>query len=341
MILRAVGLLLLATAFGDVFAVEAAMAAAASAKAEEAASMDDCDAFYYGRRGARQDFAKALACYRAERDWIMLAIMQVNGEATPVDLLAARASIERTASEDDGVRYKDGDALALEAIIEKRKANPSVRGPRIDFCRDVATITPSIDYCEANAQVKKRAKSDAQLAKMRAALEPRVRAALDRSRSALDRFVKAEGERVYQEYIDGTSRNQEATEQEERVRRNFLVTLKRILVGPAIRLAGQRSFADADRELNTAYADIVASYVKFNEEGAADARSRHDGQMVAEYKTRNSDFKAKSRAAQHEWVRYRDAMADLAAARWPEARDVQELARALVTEDRVRELRGK
>jgi hypothetical protein len=338
---RVIGLLLFTTAICGSLPVGAATVAAGSAKPEEAASPGDCDAFYYGRRGVRQDFAKALSCYRAEHDWIMVALMQVNGEATPVDLLAARASIERTASEDDGVRYKDGDALALEAIIEKRKANPSGKAPRIDFCRDVATITPSVDYCDANAQVKKRAKSDAQLAKMRAALEPPVRSALDRSRSALDRFVKAEGERVYQEYVDGTSRNQEATDQEERVRRNFIATLKRILVGPAVGLAARRSFADADRELNVAYIDIVASYVKFNEEGAADARSRHDGQMAAEYKTRNSDFKTKSRAAQHEWVRYRDAMAELAAARWPETRDVRDLVRALVTEDRIRELRGK
>ena len=41
--------------------------------------------------------------------------------------------------------------------------------------------------------------------------------------------------------------------------------------------------------------------------------------MAAEYRTRNSDYKTKSRAAQHEWVRYRDAMGDLAAARWPDS----------------------
>jgi hypothetical protein len=34
-------------------------------------------------------------------------------------------------------------------------------------------------------------------------------------------------------------------------------------------------------------------------------------------------------------------MGDLAAARWPNIRDARDRARALVTEDRIRELRGK
>jgi hypothetical protein len=63
--------------------------------------------------------------------------------------------------------------------------------------------------------------------------------------------------------------------------------------------------------------------------------------MAATFQTRISDYKARSRTAQHEWVRYRDAMGSLAAARWPADRDALDQARALVTEDRIRELSGK
>ena len=48
--------------------------------------------------------------------------------------------------------------------------------------------------------------------------------------------------------------------------------------------------------------------------------------------------KRASRKTQHEWVRYRDAMGTLAAARWPARTDVADLTRALVTEDRIVEL---
>jgi uncharacterized protein YecT (DUF1311 family) len=51
------------------------------------------------------------------------------------------------------------------------------------------------------------------------------------------------------------------------------------------------------------------------------------------------DYRTKSRGAQPAWVRYRDAIAKLAVARWPAAHDTENLTRARITEDRIRELR--
>jgi hypothetical protein len=294
---------------------------------------EDCDALYKGE-GTPRDFSKALACYRAQGDWIMVAIMQVNGEGTPVDLAGARATLRR-------VESKDADSEALESIIAKREANPSAKGRRVDFCKDVAMTTLSANSCEAEAEEKTTAKSDAGLKKMRAGLDARVRAAFDRAQAAFEKFVKAEGERVYQENIDGSIRNQAAMDQQAQVRRNFMATINVLIGGPADRLVGRRTFGEADKALNAVYNANLSSYVKFNEESAADARNRKDAEMAATFQTRITDYKAKSRAAQHEWVRYRDAMGSLAAARWPGAREVQDQARALVTEDRIRELNGK
>jgi hypothetical protein len=96
-------------------------------------------------------------------------------------------------------------------------------------------------------------------------------------------------------------------------RENFM---KRIQVlasagGPAPD-AAKRSFADADRQLNVTYKEDV---------GGSPA-----------------DYKKASRKTQHEWVHYRDAMGKLAAARWPARAGLADLARALVTEDRIVEL---
>ena len=268
-----------------------------------------CDDDYEGR-GGRPNYAKALACFRSDENWLWVAIMQVNGEGTPVDLAGARTSLER-------LPFKDADAEALERIIKKRVANPMAKARRVDFCRDVAMTTPSWDSCQANEQSRKTAKSGAELKRIRSELDPRVRPEFDQVLSAFERFVKAEGDRVYDEYVDGTARNHEAVDQEALARRNLMTTIKAVVSGPAARIPGRRVFLDADRELNAVYKKLVAAN-----------------------RTRISDYKNKSRAVQHEWVSYRDAMGRLAAARWPEAPGAEDQARALVTEDRISELRG-
>jgi hypothetical protein len=110
---------------------------------------DDCygDKFYYGWGRAR-DVKKALACYRASNDWMMLAILQINGEGAPVDIAGARASLNR-------VESKDADFEALDRIIKKREANPTAKFRRVDFCKDVANTTPSVDVCQAREEGKK------------------------------------------------------------------------------------------------------------------------------------------------------------------------------------------
>jgi hypothetical protein len=294
---------------------------------------EDCDAPCYGR-GEPRDYAKAFACYRKNGEWLMTAIMQVNGEGTPVDIPGARASLSR-------VESKDADFEALDAIIRKRETNPRASGPHVDFCKDVAMTTPSFNSCQADQEAKKTAKSSTQLKKIRAGLAPGIQRAFDSAHAAYEEFVEAEGDRAYQEYIDGTIRDQAAMNQQAIARRNFMATVKVLVSGPAARLAGRRSFEDADRELNAVYRDNVAAYVKYNEEAAVQAETTKDAKMAAEYRTYAGDYRVKARAAQHHWVRYRDAMSNLAAARWPDARNAREQGKALVTEDRIRELRGK
>lgn len=293
-------------------------------------AVEECSVLYEAKH---PDFVKALACFRAEGDWMRVAIMQVNGEGTPVDLRGARASVNR-------VESQDADVAAMLAIIAKREANPNVKGPRVDFCKDIAQTTPSWDSCQATVQGKKNAKRDGHLKAIRTRLEPSVRPAFDRARAAFEKFVKAEGDRVYQEYIDGSSRNQAAMNQEARARRNLTSTIEVLVAGSADRLVAGRSFADADKELNAVYNDNVSSYVRSNQESADDADKSHDASRAAEYRAYSKDYKEKARAVQHEWVRYRDAMGDLAAARWPQIPAARERARTLVTEDRIRELRA-
>jgi hypothetical protein len=308
----------------------ASLLAAAASPPKQA---EDCDALYYGD-GQPRDFEKALACYRAGGDWPMLAIMQLNGEGTRVDVAGARASFKSSLG---GESFMDADAQALDQIIRAREANPPAKGKHIDFCRDVAGITPSLAYCQRRKEDRKIAKDDSSLKKARAQLDPPVRPALDHAISAFRSFVKAEGDRAYQQNIDGTIRNQAAMAQEALARRNFMAGIKALAGGPAAGPpAAPRPLSEADQELNAVYQEEIRSYAATYDDLA---KGNPDAAQVAKYRAYVSDYKTKSRSAQHEWVRYRDAMAKLAAARWPEFRGAEDLTRALVTEDRIRELR--
>jgi hypothetical protein len=276
---------------------------------------ESCDDYYEGHKKVR-DFARAFSCYRKWEIWLWVAIMQVNGEGTPVDLAGAQVSLDRLA-------FKDADALALERIIKRRRANPNLKGRRVDFCKDLANTTNSVEVCDFGEEAQKTVRYGAQVTKLRASLAPAVRPTFDRVRAAFERFARAEGDRLYQEYIDGTARGQEAIAQEALARRNFMATLKLLMTGPATRLSAGRSFPGADRELGAVYKRTLSSY----------AESSKDDDV--------RELKRKSEAAQNEWIRYRDATAELASARWPAVAGVRELAKTLVTEARIRELRGK
>ena len=296
---------------------------------------DECDHLYKGE-GRPRDFVKALACYRAREDWVMVTIMQLNGEGAPVDIAGARITFQRQLTGKPGGRDADDDAL--ERIIEQRAANPTAKGRRVDFCRDVASTTVSINPCDAQAMDRKARKGAAKFARLRDKLVPAARVPFDRTLRAFDQFVTAESDRVYQRNIDGSIRNQAATAQEGVLREHFAALMKVMVpVSAGATPPGvPRPLADADRELNDAYRAEVRSYVADYEQRAKEAAHP---ELATQYRTYAADYRTKSQNTQRLWVRYRDAAAELAALRWPASTEVRDIARALITEDRIRELR--
>jgi len=270
---------------------------------------EDCDALYQGE-GRPRDLARALACYRTDENWVMVAIMQLNGEGTPADLAAARATIKRMRDADGAL---DADGEALEAIVEDRAAHPKAKARHIDFCTDVAAITPSLAFCDRRAADHAAAADARRLAELRAGLDAGARSAFDAAVAASKAFIAAEAERVYQKWIDGTIRAQASISGESFARANFMRRIQALAAaGGAAPDPGKRSFADADRQLNLTYKQDVGD--------------------------EPPDYKRASRKTQHQWVQYRDAMGKLAALRWPARTDAADLIRAQVTEDRIVEL---
>jgi len=306
--------------------------AAAKAAAEDP---EDCEHLYEGDGDGRpRDFVKALACFRAREDWVMVAIMQLNGESTPVDIAGARASYERELAQ-KGVG--DADDEALDQIIKRREANPTARARRVDFCRDVARTTVSINPCERQEMDRKVRKGAAAHAQLRAKLPAAARASFDKTLRAFDDFVSAESRRAYQRAIDGSIRNQAAMAEEAVLRRHFAAFLKAMVeAGGGGPPAAPRPLPDADRELNAVYRAEVQDYAADYQQRAEETK---DAALATQYRGYATDYRTLSRDTQRRWVRYRDAAADLAAARWPGSETVKDTARALITEDRIKELR--
>jgi hypothetical protein len=310
-------------------ALVALLLAAGGGAAPKAPEPPDCDALYYGR-GRPRDYGGALACYRADGEWLMVAIMQLNGDGTPVDVAAARKSL--AAYEDD-----DMDREALDRIIKKREADPKAKGPRVDFCRDVALTTLSSNWCQSWREARAKGVVDARLKELRSRLEAAARPPFDRTLAAFAEFVDAEAERAYQLAVTGSIRNEFAMDQAKLARDHFSATMKILTADRAAVPTAPRPFVDVDRELNAVYRDLERSRA---EDYERDARELKDAEVKAQYRGYAADYRIKSRDAQRAWLRYRDAAAKLAATRWPQAPGIEDVVRALVTEGRIRELRN-
>ena len=304
------------------------------AAAAPAAQPQDCDEVYEAAH-APADFGKALACFRAHEEWDMVAIMLLNGEGTPVDVPGARAAFKQWIGDGSSL---DGDQQALDRILRAREAKPAAKARRIVFCRDVAQTTISASGCDRREEDRKAARNNLEVKQLEQDLDPRARPPFASAVDAFGAFVKAESARAYQQHIDGSIRGEFAIAQEALARRNFMASLRELAGKKAAAPpAGRRSFVQSDRELNATYRDNVHEYADGFQQQAADFEN---AEVAARYRQYGDDYKKMSRAAQHEWVRYRDAMGQIAAARWPEIHDASDRARARVTEDRIRELRN-
>jgi uncharacterized protein YecT (DUF1311 family) len=295
----------------------------------------DCDALHDGK-GVAQDYKQALACYRTEENWLMVAVMQLNGDGTAVDVAGARKSLEADEHQSGDHGAVTGDQQNLEAIIKNREADPKAMGPRVDFCEDVASTTPTLNRCQSRDLERETRAQAARLQELRSRLDRSLLPAFDEVAAAFEPFVVADATRVYQEYIDGTIRGAYALSQEKFDRSNFEALMKRLAGDGAAVPKAARAFAEADAQLNAVYRDLVRSTVGGWETAAA---SDGDAGLARAHRQYADDYRKASRAAQRSWIRYRDAAGKLAAARWPRSDGIEDAVRSIVTDDRIRELR--
>ena len=254
----------------------------------------DSEALYYGiGRPADPVRARQCAFLEAQRDDpgvlggpAMLMTIYANGVGATRDLDLAThyaCQIEGAPAE------SDGRVTHLAELARQHWA-----GRDFGFCADI-TSGLARGYCADHEARMAGARREAALTGLTRGWTPAERQAFAGVRRTLDAFAEAEGAA---QDATGTARAAIAIAAEEAVRTAFLDVMQRLAAGrgPASS-AGQYRAADA--RLNVVYARTMR-----------DLAAQGDGGVGA-------PTAAATRGAQRAWLRYRDALIDFAARKFP------------------------
>jgi hypothetical protein len=281
---------------------------------------EDCDAYYFGI-GRAQDFQRAFACEQRrpeeQKDWARLCVMYMNGEGTPRDIKKARAAFRH-------IHARDASTAALQDALERRETNPKAPLPRVDYCKEIAQTTLDGNYCGTIAQRLAGVTAKDALKNAGKSLTGPAAKRFDELTRVFASFRKADGQRLYADFSEGSIRNEMAMNQENLVQRDFLAAVKAWGPEGGPPPAAKRPLGEADQELNKVYRESMRGY---DQEAELD-KGRAEELQAAKTATRD---------AQRLWLKYAAAWAKFAEAQRPEHPATDDL-RAYLIEQRIREL---
>lgn len=308
------------------------LAAAGSAQAE-APAPELCDVYYFGI-GQRPDYARAFACEMAEpperRNWVLLAVMYLNGEGTARDLGRAREALGHKRPD-----YCGATCAALDEVLRRQEAAPTKRYPRVDYCRDIAITTPDANYCLGVEERKEELRRKRAGKNLAASLPPKARKRFAALGQAFAKFKKADGLREYENFRDGTIRDEASEIMEKRVAKHYQAALAAWGPGATGPPPKTRSLAEADRELNEIYRGIMDGLNADIAEAQATAAPEEREQRVEDA----TGVKTATRDAERAWLRYAEAWKGFFKSVRPDDALALEKLRAFLTEQRIRELK--
>ncbi len=299
-------------------------------------AVEDCDKAYFGIDQA-PDFSRALQCYQSEKRWDLLIVMYLNGEGTPVNIGKAETLLQEWAREDQ-IPGGSLEARALRDAIEERKQDPEASHPPIDYCRDIALDTLTVNFCGyVNGQIEE-IRQEARIREIRRELTPAQRPLFDQVIKAFSRFEGAETTRAYQLYAGGTVRQLAAMGQESFVSAHLSAMIEKTVARRGLQPADRAAYDAADRELNQVYQDDIRKVVEEQEKLIQDVSENADL-----YRAQLAAYKKAAREAQRQWIQYRDLYAKLARSLYPDRRrptfDPALSLKTALTRIRISELR--
>jgi hypothetical protein len=309
-----------------------ATAAAEPALAAEP-KVEDCGVYYFGI-GQRRDVQRAFACEMAfpeeRRNWVLVAVMYLNGEGTARDVRKARAALEHNRPD-----YCGATCAALDEILRRHEAAPNKKQRRIDYCKQIAQTTPDVNYCLGVEGRKEEARRKREEKALLVGLAPEARKRFAALSKAFATFKAADGDREYQNFKEGTIRGEASAIMEKRVLGHYEAAM--VAWGPSATVTPSpaRPLAEADRELNEIYRSIMAGL----DADIARAQSSTEADARASLVQDKQDVKTATRDAERAWLRYAEAWKKLVASLRPDDAAAPESLRAFLTEQRIRELK--
>lgn len=300
------------------------------------ANDENCDVYYFGI-GQRPDHKRALDCMMAEdehrRDWLLLGVMYLNGEGTPRDLAKAREALMHRRKQTAG--FCDASCGALDEAIRRQAASPQKPIARIDYCKDMAQARIDWDYCLGIKDRKAESRRKGEERSLAVDASPEVKKRMQALSKAFAKFKDSDGMREYQNFKDGTIRGEAASTMEARVSKHYKAALAAWGPKASAVSTSPRPLADADRELNAIYRDIMDGLNQTLDEAKAEKDAAQREARVQSV----TEVKNATREAERAWLRYAEAWKALVKELRPDGAAALDDLRAFLTEQRIRELK--
>jgi len=255
-----------------------------------------------------------------------------------VDIGKAETLLQEWAREDQ-IPGGSLEAGALREEIDERKQHPEISYPRIDYCRDIAQDTLTLNFCGYVSEQVEGVRRETRIREIRRTLTPAQGSLFDQVVKAFSRFESAETTRAYQLYAGGTGRQLAAMGQDTFVSAHLSAMLEETVVRRGLQPTDRAAYEAADRELNQVYQDDLRKVV---EEQEKLIQSTSQKELIDMYRAQIDAYRKAAREAQLQWLRYRDLYADLARSLYPDRRPTCDPALSLktaLTRIRVDELR--
>lgn len=270
-------------------------------------SNDECVNAYYGI-GEALDYTKAYKCFASLNIYQYMIVMQLNGEGVPANPKKAKELLDAWLKADPD-NARSADETQMESVVEQRLNSAYVTAPKLDYCKDVAGTTYSMDFCAGVNDRMEQHNYDATMNSIRAGLNTKQAAIWDQIQVVFAEYQKAEGERLFQQYADGTIRTAVYEGQISYVRANFLKLMQDVFVAKSLAPASTEESKKLEAELKSAYQADVDKYADGQSylngiDSSADDKKRY-ADNIAEYK---SDVEN----SQSTWYKLRDLCASLA-----------------------------
>lgn len=270
--------------------------------------VDKCVNAYYGI-GEKTDYAKAYKCFSTKQVWPYLIIMQLNGEGVPANPDKAKEFMDDWLKADP-INAQTTDVTQMEQIVERRLHAKKPSSKKINFCADVAGTTYSMDFCgDLNNKIQQQTDNIA-MTVIRAKLNPGQVVLWDKIQVAADTYEKAEGERLLQQYVNGTIRGIAYESQISFVRHNFIELMKNVFNKRELKPATTAKLEKLNMDMMAAYKRDVDKYIEansfMNDPGSTD-------DLKQQYQSDISTYKADAKESQKAWEVLCNLSATLAA----------------------------